>query len=65
MFFDVGRLMSAGRRPLTLIGHSGVTGTWSFHCPELDLHLAGTVDHTHGQALPFRLMAQLLHTWRR
>ncbi|WP_414942767.1 serine hydrolase domain-containing protein [Amycolatopsis sp. cmx-11-51] len=64
MFFDVGRLMSAGRRPLTLVGHSGVTGTWLFHCPELDLHLTGTVDHTHGQALPFRLMAQILHVWR-
>ncbi|XVV00952.1 serine hydrolase domain-containing protein [Actinosynnema sp. CA-248983] len=64
MFFHVGRLMSAGRRPLTLVGHSGVTGTWLFHCPELDLHLTGTVDHTGGQALPFRLMAQMLHVWR-
>lgn len=64
MVFTVGRLMSAGRRPLTLVGHSGVTGTWLFHCPELDLHLTGTVDHTSGQALPFRLMAQMLHVWR-
>ncbi|MFK0244067.1 serine hydrolase domain-containing protein [Amycolatopsis azurea] len=64
MIFNVGRLMSAGRRPLTLVGHSGVTGTWLFHCPELDLHLTGTVDDTHGQALPFRLMAQMLHSWR-
>ncbi|MFC7740430.1 serine hydrolase domain-containing protein [Nocardiopsis composta] len=52
MFFTVGRLMSPGRRPVTLIGHSGATGTWLFHCPELDLHLAGTVDQTGGRPSP-------------
>jgi CubicO group peptidase (beta-lactamase class C family) len=65
MFFHLGRHMTAGRSPLTLVGHSGATGTWLFHCPELDLHLAGTVDHTRGQALPFRLMARILDIWRR
>ncbi|GAA4196013.1 hypothetical protein GCM10022252_42730 [Streptosporangium oxazolinicum] len=65
MFFRVGRLMSPGRRPVTLVGHSGATGTWLFHCPELDLHLAGTVDQTRGQAIPFRFMARCLDVWRR
>ncbi|NYI04647.1 serine hydrolase domain-containing protein [Allostreptomyces psammosilenae] len=65
MFFGVGRLASRGRHPVTLVGHSGATGTWLFHCPELDLHLAGTVDQTRGQAIPFRLMARLLDVWRR
>ncbi|MFP3715180.1 serine hydrolase domain-containing protein [Puerhibacterium sp. TATVAM-FAB25] len=64
MTFRVGRLTGAGRRPVTLVGHSGATGTWLFHCPELDLHLAGTVDQAGGQALPFHLMAHLLHAWR-
>ncbi|MDP9847907.1 serine hydrolase domain-containing protein [Streptosporangium lutulentum] len=64
MFFTVGRLMSSGRRPVTLIGHSGVTGTWLFHCPELDLHLVGTVDQTRGQAVPFRFMTRCLDVWR-
>jgi CubicO group peptidase (beta-lactamase class C family) len=64
MTFRVGRLMGAGRRPVTLVGHSGATGTWLFHCPELDLHLAGTVDQAGGQAMPFQLMAHLLHAWR-
>ncbi|WP_049576551.1 serine hydrolase domain-containing protein [Nonomuraea sp. SBT364] len=63
MFFKVGRLVSPGRRPVTLVGHSGATGTWLFHCPELDLHLAGTVDQTKGQAIPFRLMARCLDAW--
>lgn len=64
MFFKVGRLMSPGRRPVTLVGHSGATGTWLFYCPELDLHLAGTVDQTKGQAIPFRFMARCLGVWR-
>lgn len=64
MFFKVGRLSSQGRRPVTLVGHSGATGTWLFHCPELDLHLVGTVDQTKGQAIPFRTMARCLSAWR-
>ncbi|MGC4813447.1 serine hydrolase domain-containing protein [Micromonospora sp. DT228] len=64
MFFTVGRLMSSGRRPVTLVGHSGVTGTWLFHCPQLDLHLVGTVDQTGGQAIPFRVMARCLGVLR-
>ena len=64
MFYRVGRLMSAGRRPVTLVGHSGATGTWLFHCPELDLHLAGTVDQTRAQAIPFELMARCVAAWR-
>jgi CubicO group peptidase (beta-lactamase class C family) len=64
MFFRVGRLMSSGRRPVTLVGHSGATGTWLFHCPELDLHLVGTVDQAAGQAIPFPFMARCLGVWR-
>lgn len=41
MIFTVPRLVAPGRRrPVTLVGHSGATGTWLFHCPELDVHLA-------------------------
>lgn len=64
MFFTVNRILLAGRTPVTLIGHSGATGTWLFYCPERDLHLAGTVDQTKGQAIPFRVMAQCLNAWR-
>src|SRR5699024_4314184 len=63
MFFNVNRLMSAGRRPVTLVGHSGGTGSWLFHCPERDLHLVGTVDQTKGQAIPFQFMARCLYAW--
>jgi CubicO group peptidase (beta-lactamase class C family) len=64
MIFRINRLGTAGRSPVTLVGHSGVTGTWLFHCPELDVHLAGTVDQARGQAMPFRLMARCLNIWR-
>lgn len=63
MVFRIGRLNAPGRRPVTLVGHSGVTGTWLFHCPALDVHLAGTVDQAKGQRMPFRLMARVLRVW--
>ncbi|MGC5031076.1 serine hydrolase domain-containing protein [Micromonospora sp. DT229] len=63
MFFTVNRLMSPLPRPVTLVGHSGSTGTWLFTCPELDLHLAGTVDQTEARSLPFRIMAACLRIW--
>lgn len=63
MGIRVGRLNGPGRRPVTLLGHAGVTGTWLFHCPELDLHLAGSVDQATGRRVPFRLMARMLQAW--
>lgn len=63
MIFRVNRLSAPGRRPVRLVGHSGSTGTWLFHCPELDVHLVGTIDQAEGRALPFRLMAHLLRAW--
>ena len=63
MTFRVNRLHAAGRQAVHLVGHSGSTGTWLFHCPELDVHLVGTVDQAEGRSLPFRLMAQLLRAW--
>jgi D-alanyl-D-alanine carboxypeptidase len=63
MVFRVGRLHAPGRRPVTLVGHSGATGTWLFHCPELGLQLAGTVDQAKGQRAPFSLMVRMLRAW--
>ncbi|GIJ09749.1 serine hydrolase domain-containing protein [Micromonospora andamanensis] len=65
MIFKVNRLMSPLGGPVTLVGHSGSTGTWLFTCPELDLHLAGTVNQTEARGLPFRIMAACLRIWAR
>ena len=58
--FRVNRLVAPGRKPLTLLGHAGATGTWLFTCPELDVHLVGAVDQAKGQRTPFGIMLQML-----
>lgn len=63
MAFRVNRMVAPGGRAVDLIGHSGATGTWLFHCPQLDLHLVGTVDQTSAQQRPFRIMAACLRAW--
>jgi D-alanyl-D-alanine carboxypeptidase len=48
-------------RPVSgVIGHSGSTGSWLFHCPELDLFLTGTVDQGTAGAVPYRFVPRLL-----
>lgn len=48
-----------GERP-ELIGHTGSTGSWLFHCPQLDVLLSGTVDQATAGAVPFRFVPKLL-----
>lgn len=43
-----------------VIGHTGSTGSWLFHCPELDVFLAGTVDQATAGAVPYRFVPQVL-----
>lgn len=61
------QLLSRVPRPLVpvypapaVIGHTGSTGSWLFHCPDLDLQLAGTVDQVSAGAVPFRLVPKVL-----
>jgi len=52
-------------RPIPeMIGHTGVTGSWVFHCPELDVITAGTVDQATAAALPYRFVPRLLRLIR-
>lgn len=60
MKFRIGRLVAPGTRPVTLIGHAGATGSWLFHCPELDVIMSGTVDEVDARRIPFRFMARVL-----
>jgi CubicO group peptidase (beta-lactamase class C family) len=43
-----------------VIGHTGSTGSWLFHCPHLDLLLSGTVDQARAGAMPYRLVPKIL-----
>lgn len=42
------------------LGHTGVTGSWLFHIPELNLMTAGTVDQATAAAVPYRFVPRLL-----
>jgi D-alanyl-D-alanine carboxypeptidase len=43
-----------------VVGHSGMTGSWVFHCPQLDVITAGTVDQATAAAVPYRFVPRLL-----
>lgn len=60
MRFHVPRIVTPFGRVPPLIGHTGSTGSWLFHCPERDLLFAGTVDQATAGALPFRFVPKLL-----
>jgi D-alanyl-D-alanine carboxypeptidase len=60
MRFKLPRLLN-GLRPMpALIGHSGSSGSWLFHAPEVGLWFAGTVDEVTSGAVPYRLLPRLL-----
>ncbi len=42
-----------------LVGHSGSTATWLFHCPDLSVVVAGTFDVAQ-PSLPFRFLPRVL-----
>lgn len=54
MRFGVSRALNLGRRVPGLVGHTGSTGSWLWHSPELGLVLAGTVDQATAATVPFR-----------
>lgn len=58
--FRLPRLFTPFRPVPAVVGHSGVTGSWLFHCPELDVITAGTVDQATAAAVPYRFVPRLL-----
>jgi D-alanyl-D-alanine carboxypeptidase len=58
--FRLPRILNAGRRAPTLIGHTGASGSWLFWCPEHELYLAGTVDQTTAAGLPYQRLPRAL-----
>jgi D-alanyl-D-alanine carboxypeptidase len=60
MRFRLPRIFN-GMRPMpAVLGHTGSSGSWLFHCPERDLYLAGTVDEVTSGAVPYRLVPKVL-----
>jgi D-alanyl-D-alanine carboxypeptidase len=64
MRFKLPRILTPFKPVPEILGHTGVSGSWLFYCPELDLYLCGTVDQTAEAALPFRVLPKLLRVFQ-
>jgi D-alanyl-D-alanine carboxypeptidase len=58
--FRLPRVFTPLRPMPAVVGHTGSTGSWLFHCPALDLLLCGTVDQATAGAVPYRFVPALL-----
>lgn len=59
MRYAVPRWMSPTFAVPTIVGHTGSTATWLFHCPQLGIVTAGTFDVAQ-PPLPFRFLPRVL-----
>ncbi|MFV8833580.1 serine hydrolase [Aquisalimonas sp.] len=64
MRFQTPRLLRPFLTVPTLIGHTGVSGSWLFYAPDSDLYLTGTVDQLTAPAIPFRKLPRLVEQLR-
>jgi D-alanyl-D-alanine carboxypeptidase len=65
MRFQVPRWLPPFRHVPAVVGHTGSTGTWLFHCAELDLLIAGAVNQVTAGPVPFRMLPPVLAAMRR
>ena len=47
-----------------VLGHTGSTGCWLFHCPQWDMLLSGSVDEVTAGAVPYRVVPKILQILR-
>lgn len=45
-----------------VIGHTGVSGSWLFYCPPLDIMTAGSVNQITAAAVPFEVVPKILRS---
>lgn len=60
MRFKMPRLFTLFKTIPPVIGHTGVSGSWLFYCPDEALLLTGTVNQMAAAGLPFRFIPRLL-----
>lgn len=60
MRFRYPRFLTPIRPMPEIIGHTGVSGSWLFYCPDLDMILAGDVSQVTAGAVPFQFVPQIL-----
>ena len=59
MRFKMPRFFSLFNPIPAVLGHTGVSGSWLFFCPERNLILSGTVNQVAAAGLPFRFIPRL------
>jgi D-alanyl-D-alanine carboxypeptidase len=64
MRFKMPLLLSPFRSVPAVIGHTGVSGSWLFYCPDLELLLAGTLNQINAAALPYRFLPKILQVMK-
>jgi D-alanyl-D-alanine carboxypeptidase len=62
--FQIPRFLTPFRTMPYVTGHTGSTGTWLFHCPELDVFIAGGVSQVTAGAVPYRTLGAQIHCVR-
>lgn len=60
MRFRLPRLFTPRQAMPAVLGHTGSTGCWLFHCPQQRLLLSGDLGEVTAGALPFRAVPRLL-----
>lgn len=60
MRFELPRFLTPFRPVPAVVGHTGSTGTWLFHAPDLDLYLVGAVSQLTAGPLPYRFVPRIL-----
>jgi len=60
MRFQLPRFFTPFRPIPAVVGHTGSTGTWLFHVPELDLYLVGAVNQITAGPLPYRFVPKVI-----
>lgn len=63
MKFDLPAILTLFKKS-TLVGHSGLSGSFMFHCPQTDAYFTGTTNQLKDPSLPFRLMLELNNTFK-
>jgi CubicO group peptidase (beta-lactamase class C family) len=61
MRFKLPKSMTGGKEYPELIGHSGLSGAFSYYCPEKELYMTGTVNQIHKPGKSYQLMIKLMN----
>ena len=60
MHYELPRVLTAFKKLPSLIGHSGMNGSFAFYAPKIETFIVGTVNQSDNPARAFRLMSKIL-----